>query len=114
MIRRLRNSRKFRLYKEAKRELCGRYPAAFPPVGKRPALKIGILDDLRADGDLAISITNCRRFLSIWTRSTAYLCNMRAGMPRVGLDGETHEAITESHQKEARKTLSDRKNARLR
>nr|WP_250807983.1 ProQ/FinO family protein [Neorhizobium tomejilense] len=108
-MRRLRNSRKFRLYKEARRELCALYPAAFPPVGKRPALKIGILDDIRANGGMTISMTCCRRFLSIWTSSTAYLSNMRSGMPRIGLDGTVLDAVSDSHQREARQILSERK-----
>lgn len=108
----LRNSRKFRIYKEARRELGSLYPAAFPRSGRRPALKIGILDDIRGDGSLGISMTSCRRFLSIWTSSTAYLSNMSKGKPRIGLDGAEHGEVSEVHHCEAKETLNRRKRPR--
>ncbi|MCV9963754.1 ProQ/FinO family protein [Pararhizobium sp. BT-229] len=113
-MRSLRNSRKFRLYKQARREMTEKFPAAFPRSGKRPALKVGILDDIRQAGDLRISMTNCRRFLSIWTRSTAYLVNMTAGEPRVGLDGRHAGRVSDGHYREAKATLKRRKSSRER
>lgn len=111
-LRTLRNSRKFKIYKQARRELTLRFPAAFPRAGKRPALKVGILDDIRCAGDIGISMTHCRRFLSIWTSSTAYLVNMTAGNPRVGLDGGQHGCVSDGHHREAKATLRRRKSAR--
>jgi sRNA-binding protein len=111
-MRSLRNSRKFRLYKQARREMTAKFPAAFPRSGKRPALKVGILDDIRQTGELGISMTNCRRFLSIWTSSTAYLANMTTGKPRVGLDGGHAGSVSDGHYLEARATLKKRKSAR--
>jgi len=105
----LRNSRKFRLYKQARKEFCSRYPGAFPWSGRRPPLRIGILDDIRSRGEVGLSMTSCRRFLSIWTSSTAYLSNMSAGTPRVGLDGTACGSVSEAHQGEARDTLARRK-----
>jgi sRNA-binding protein len=111
-LRTLRNSRKFKIYKQARRELTTRFPEAFPRCGKRPALKVGILDDIRSAGDIGISMTHCRRFLSIWTRSTAYLVNMTPGKPRVGLDGGQSGSVSDGHHREARATLTRRKSAR--
>lgn len=111
-MRSLRSSRKFRIYKQARKELTARYPAAFPRAGKRPALKVGILEDIRQAGELGISMTSCRRFLSIWTSSTAYLVNMGVGKPRVGLDGRHEGCVSEGHSREAKATLSRRKSAR--
>lgn len=105
----LRNSRKFKLYKEARRELGALYPEAFPRGGHRPTLKIGIFDDIRSHGATGLSMTHCRRFLSIWTSSTAYLRNMKAGMPRVGLDGRVQGIVSERHLAEARQTLKQRR-----
>jgi sRNA-binding protein len=113
-LRTLRNSRKFKIYKQARREFTTRFPAAFPRSGKRPALKVGILEDIRSAGDLGISMTHCRRFLSIWTSSTAYLVNMTTGKPRVGLDGEQHGRVSDGHHREARATLTKRKSERSR
>ncbi|MCS4089824.1 ProQ/FinO family protein [Rhizobium sp. BK176] len=110
-MRTLRNSRKFKIYKQARRELTTRFPQAFPRSGKRPALKVGILDDIRRSGDIGISMTHCRRFLSIWTSSTAYLVNMTTGKPRVGLDGGQHGCVSDGHDREARATLIRRKSA---
>ncbi|MBY3150995.1 hypothetical protein HFO56_00935 [Rhizobium laguerreae] len=111
-MRTLRNSRKFKIYKQARRELTTRFPSAFPRSGKRPALKVGILEDIRSAGELRISMTSCRRFLSIWTRSTAYLVNMTAGKPRVGLDGCQAGCVSDGHHREARATLTRRKSAK--
>jgi sRNA-binding protein len=111
-MRTLRNSRKFRIYKQARRELTTRFPEAFPRAGKRPALKVGILHDIRSSGDLEISITSCRRFLSIWTSSTAYLVNMRPGKPRVGLDGSQEGSVSDRHHQEAVAALKRRKAAK--
>jgi sRNA-binding protein len=111
-MRALRNSRKFRIYKQARKALTARYPAAFPRAGKRPPLKVGILDDIRQAGEIEISITTCRRFLSIWTSSTAYLVNMGTGKPRVGLDGRHEGCVSEGHWREAKATLSKRKTLR--
>jgi sRNA-binding protein len=111
-MRSLRNSKKFKLYKQARKELTNRFPAAFPRSGKRPALKVGILNDIRQAGDLGISMTNCRRFLSIWTSSTAYLSNMVTGKPRVGLNGDYIGSVSDGNYREARATLKRRKSPR--
>ncbi len=113
-MRNLKNSKKFRIYKNVKRELGRRFPSAFPREGHRPTLKIGILADIRETDGLEISMTHCRRFLSIWTSSTAYLVGMTRGAQRVGLDGAVHGIVSETHQNEARQTLIRRKRAKAR
>lgn len=104
----LGNSRKFKLYRLARRELAQRFPAAFPRSGRRPTLKVGIMQDIRTHGDIGVSMTTCRRFLTIWTSSTAYLTNMSPGNPRIGLDGTLDGVVTDAHAKEARSTIRAR------
>ena len=108
----LKASRKFKIYKAARRELCARFPLAFPWKGRRPTLKVGIFDDLRAAGLERVSLTDCRVFLRIWTGSTAYLVNVREGRARVALDGAPQGAVSAGHVAEAAVRLATRRQTR--
>lgn len=108
----LRTSKKFRIYKSARRELGTKFPAAFPHTGKRPPLKIGIFDDIRSHGGVSVPLSHCRLFLRIWTNSTAYLRNFETGRERVGLHGEVSGDVLDRHAVEARSCILERKKRR--
>lgn len=112
-VKSIRTAKKFRIYKAARRELTARFPEAFPRAGRRPPLKVGILDDLRAH-DIGVSMTHCRLFLRIWTHSTAYLKSVSPDAERVGLDGVSHGGVLNSHVTEARSALRSRRARRAR
>lgn len=111
-MKKLPTSKKFKIYKKTRRELSDLFPDAFPRTGKRPALKVGILDDLKAIENLESSITNCRIFLRIWTNSTAYLKSISKKQKRKGLRGENCNEVLISHINEAKKQLNIRINRR--
>lgn len=108
-MKRMRTSVRFRIYKEARRAMSRAYPAAFPPKGRRPPLKVGILRDILDDGSHGLTSGRVRVFLSIWTRSTSYLRSVAMRRERVGLDGTPAGRIEESHAAEAEAELAARR-----
>lgn len=110
MMKRLRTSKKFKIYRSMRRRLSRSYPEAFPARGRRPPLKIGIIDDLRSDGRINGAVTDCRVFLRIWTNSTAYLKSIEGGGERIGLRGIPEGRVERPHAAEAAKVLRQRKN----
>jgi sRNA-binding protein len=108
-MKNLRTSKKFRIYKEVRRELTTLYPRAFPRLGRRPVLRVGILDDIRSCPARALSMNKYRVFLRIWTNSTAYLKAVAPMEPRVSLDGSHDGSVDRRHAVEARAQLAARK-----
>jgi len=111
-MKKMKTSKRFRIYKELRREMTSTYPAAFPVKGERPPLKVGIIRDIIEDESVQATRNNLRVFLSIWTRSTAYLQSVSKKRPRVALNGEIHSQINKKHAISARETISQRKNRR--
>lgn len=112
-MKKMKTSKRFRIYKEMRRELIEKYPAAFPAKGKRPPLKVGIVKDILADGSLNSTANNLRIFLSIWTRSTAYLQSVAKMRPRITLSGEVCAEISKVHASTAAEIIVSRKNKKL-
>jgi len=108
-MKRMRTSVRFRLYKEARREMSRAYPEAFPGKGKRPPLKVGILRDIIEDGSHGLTAGRVRLFLSIWTRSTSYLRSVAMRRDRRSLDGSPCGTVDESHAAEAKAELEARR-----
>lgn len=108
-MKRLRTSQRFRLYKEARREMSRAYPAAFPCKGRRLPLKVGILRDIIEDGSHGLPAGRVRVFLSIWTRSTSYLESVCRGRERIGLDGAPCSPVDAAHAMEAREAVERRR-----
>lgn len=109
-MKRMKTSKRFRIYKEVRRELNEHYPNAFPRRGTRPPLKIGIIKDIINDNSINSSRNELRVFLSIWTRSTSYLKSISKERPRVTLSGEMHSEVLKKHAKDANKQIKMRKN----
>lgn len=109
----LPTSKKFKIYKEIRRHLVSRYPLAFPVKGRRPPLKIGILKDILADDQSPFTTGKLRVFLSIWTRSTAYLKSVSEGAGRVELSGTITASVEASHSLEAKRKIHTRRKKRL-
>ena len=108
-MKRMKTSVRFRLYKEARREMARAYPSAFPTRGRRPPLKVGILRDILDDGSHGLTSGRVRIFLAIWTRSTSYLRSVAMRRERKGLFGDPAGAVAESHAAEAVAELAGRK-----
>lgn len=104
----LRTSKKFKIYRSARKELTVRFPTAFPRAGVRPPLKVGILEDLKVHDGLLHSTTDYRVFLGIWTRSTAYLKSIKDKRNRVDLTGKTVSSVQARHSAEAAEKLASR------
>lgn len=111
-MKRMRTSQRFRLYKEARRELTRAYPAAFPAKGRRPPLKVGILKDIISDGSHGLPAGRVRVFLAIWTRSTSYLESVSRAKERVGLDGLACSGVAAAHAAEAKASVETRRSAK--
>lgn len=109
-MKKMKASKRFRIYKEMRRELIAKYPDAFPVKGKRPPLKVGIIKDILEDGAVTNGANNIRIFLSIWTRSTAYLQGVAKKRPRVTINGEICGEISDNHASEAAQIILFRKN----
>lgn len=109
-MKKIKTSKRFRIYKEMRREMIRKYPIAFPAIGKRFPLKIGIIKDILAEGNIDSTTNNLRIFLSIWTHSTAYLQSVAKKRPRINLKGEITAEITQCHAKAAGEIIKNRKN----
>jgi sRNA-binding protein len=109
-MKKIKTSKRFRIYKEMRREMIKKYPQAFPAEGKRSPLKVGIMKDILAEASQETTANNIRIFLSIWTRSTAYLQSVAKKRPRINLSGQFHAEICSNHAKDAEKTIIMRKN----
>jgi len=108
-MKRQKTSTRFRIYKAARKCLASAYPAAFPPRGRRPPLKCGILRDIVERGAGGLSATHVRIFLQVWTSSTAYLSSVSRGGGRIGLDGTCDGFVEESHAGEAAAMVAERR-----
>jgi sRNA-binding protein len=108
MAKSVRAAVKFKIYKKVRRSLTANYPKAFPAIGKRPPLKIGILKEILPISGDDISATQVRLFLGIWTSSTAYLQSVSRGGPRVCIKGTPGEAVSSIHAAEAKEILRKR------
>jgi ProP effector len=89
--------RKRREVKALRAELAARFPAAIVALdneGSIKPLRVGIYTDLAALPEFIGRRKLLRRFLRSYTLSLPYLCAMRAGAVRVGLDGEPAGVVT--------------------
>jgi len=108
-MRRQKTSTRFRIYKAARKALSRAYPAAFPPRGRRPPLRVGIIREIVASRPCGLSATHLRIFLQVWTSSTSYLASVAQGGARVGLDGTLAGFVDESHAAEAAERVQGRR-----
>lgn len=111
-MKRMRTSRRFRVYKEARRKMAQAYPAAFPLKGRRPPLKVGVIKDILGDGSHGLPSGQVRLFLAIWTRSTAYLDSVARGRQRVAIDGTPEGEVSTVHAALAAQAVAERRNGR--
>jgi ProP effector len=85
--------------------LAERYPRTFFVLGKqRKPLKIGIADDIMADG--AIDSENLRWALGVYCNSPDYLRSFQAGAVRLDLAGNEAGIVTEAEADHARVKLA--------
>jgi len=108
-MRRQKTSTRFRIYKAARKALARAYPAAFPPRGRRPPLRVGILREIAESGLCGLSATHVRIFLQVWTSSTSYLGSVSRGGARVGLDGACAGYVDDAHAAEAAARVAERR-----
>lgn len=88
------------------------YPSAFSRDNVRP-LKIGIQEDLVADGKLPAG--KIKRALASYVRAPQYYKSMQAGAERVDLDGNAAGLVTEqdaAHAKEMLKKIRQQRRER--
>jgi sRNA-binding protein len=87
--------------------LCVAFPHTFFPKGaaKRP-LKIGIFKDIRAKGH-EVPYRTLKRALHDYCSGPLYLKAMKAGEPRLDLDGYTAGFVSEEHATHAAKQLAE-------
>ena len=89
------------------------YPAVFNRNNVRP-LKIGIQDDIVADGKL--SQGKIKRALASYVRSPLYYKALQTGADRIGLDGEPAGSVSEAeaeHAKGMLKKIRENRNERV-
>ena len=101
--------KEFEANRKAMDELCELYPEAFNPRQPKP-LKIGIHEDLAADGKL--SKTRIRRALNVYVRLRSYYACMTEGTDRVNIDGTPAGSVTAEeagHAKEKLDTIDKRR-----
>lgn len=105
----MKTSSRFRIYRDARKRLGTAYPLAFPPKGKRPPLKVGVIREIAGDGSHGLTVRKVRVFLSIWTRSSAYLEAVAREGTRRGLDGSPAGTVDPAHAADAARVLAERR-----
>ncbi len=94
--------KEFEANRKAMEELCELYPEAFNPRQPKP-LKIGVHEDLAADGKL--SKTRIRRALNVYVRLRSYYACMTEGTERVTIDGSAAGQVTAEEAGHAKQKL---------
>ncbi|MDX1706485.1 RNA chaperone ProQ [Pseudidiomarina sp.] len=91
--------------------LVEKFPQSFSLEGEPKPLKIGIFDDLatRLADDDKVSKTRLRTALRHYTNSWRYLRAVKAGTPRIDLDGNAAGTVEAEHQQHAEETLAQSK-----
>jgi len=107
----MENQPKLNSSKEVIAFLAQQFPQCFCIEGEAKPLKIGIFQDIveRVPGDSAISKTQLRSALRLYTSSWRYLHGIKAGASRVDLDGNACGELDEQHVEHARKQLEEAK-----
>ncbi|ARU94190.1 RNA chaperone ProQ [Tatumella citrea] len=107
----MENQPKLNSSKEVIAFLAQQFPQCFCIEGEAKPLKIGIFQDIveRVPGDSAISKTQLRSALRLYTSSWRYLHGIKAGATRVDLDGNACGVLDEQHVEHARKQLEEAK-----
>ncbi|WP_294905028.1 RNA chaperone ProQ [Tatumella sp. UBA2305] len=107
----MENQPKLNSSKEVIAFLAQQFPQCFCIEGEAKPLKIGIFQDIveRVPGDSAISKTQLRSALRLYTSSWRYLHGIKAGAARVDLDGNACGELDEQHVEHARKQLEEAK-----
>ncbi len=107
----MENQPKLNSSKEVIAFLAERFPHCFSAEGEARPLKIGIFQDLveRVEGEMNLSKTQLRSALRLYTSSWRYLYGIKAGAPRVDLDGNPCGELDEQHVEHARKQLEEAK-----
>ncbi len=107
----MENQPKLNSSKEVIAFLAQHFPQCFCIEGEAKPLKIGIFQDIveRVPGDSAISKTQLRSALRLYTSSWRYLHGIKAGATRVDLDGNACGELDEQHVEHARKQLEEAK-----
>ncbi|TDF41818.1 RNA chaperone ProQ [Alteromonadaceae bacterium M269] len=107
----MENPQKFASNKEVIAFLAETFPACFSIEGEAKPLKIGIFQDLaeRLGEDPRVSKTMLRSTLRHYTNSWRYLHSIKAGVPRVNLDGEDGDLIEQQHADHALEQLNESK-----
>ncbi|MTH95387.1 ProQ/FinO family protein [Roseibium sp. RKSG952] len=110
----VRTSRRFRIYKTVRAAVSLRFPNAFPRSGTRPPLKIGIVKDLlEHSGELNVSRSDMRLFLSVWIRSGSYQKGLSIIPHRFDLDGTLSGEVSPSQRMKARDVIRMRRDRAL-
>lgn len=80
--------------------LYERYPKAFIREGEIKPLKIGILEDLKADVPKmeGMSVSKLRGAVRLYTTRLRYLYGVKEGNMRIDLEGNPTEAVTPEHE----------------
>lgn len=94
--------KEFEANRKAMDELCELYPQTFNPRQPKP-LKIGIHEDLAADGKL--SKTRIRRALNVYVRLRSYYACMSEGADRVNIDGSAAGKVSTEDAEHAKQKL---------
>lgn len=86
------------------------FPACFVKNHAKP-LKVGILKDIfeKLPEDQSISRLQVRKAVKFYTMHPLYQKALARGEPRVDLEGNTLEKVTEEHQEVAQKAMALRK-----
>jgi len=97
--------------KQVLAQLADKFPMCFSLAGDAKPLKVGIFQDLteRLTDDDAISKTQIRHALRLYTSSWRYLAAVKEGVARVDLDGNPGEVIDEQQASHAAQTLEQSK-----
>jgi ProP effector len=86
--------------------LCETFPRAFSLYeGRRKPLKIGVHNDVIAALDGAVTWRELRNALRVYVNNERYLCALRAGTPRIDLNGEPAGVVTEGEAQHAKALL---------
>lgn len=97
--------------KQVLAQLSEKFPLCFSLTGEAKPLKIGIFQELteRLTDEDAISKTQVRHALRLYTSSWRYLASVKEGVARIDLDGQGGEIVDQQQAEHAAKTLEESK-----
>lgn len=107
----MENQPKLNSSKEVIAYLAKQFPLCFIAEGEAKPLKIGIFQDLvtRLTAENAVSKTQLRTALRLYTTSWRYLYGIKVGAERIDLDGNACGILEEQHVEHAKKQLEEAK-----